>query len=376
MLCIIALLAALLCTPGMATERVCFTAVNDRLMELEANAMPAWVNGLLYVPGTVFDRSVTKVDFGMQYTYSRSSNTVTLRNLRQMLVFDLAKGNSFDQNSGKVFSARAVNRNGRIYLPLVTVCDFFGLEYYYTQTQSGYLLRIRNDAAWLTDETFVDAASAEMDYQRQRYQASLAPEPPPEQPPQPVEPPDDVPQPEDPRVQVRVCIGVRCTTGEGLKTVLDAMDRAGWRGVFFFDEDTISRQDALVRRVVGSGHTVGLLVQGDDVESGRQQLRRANRLLAATVRTAATAVLAPQEQRQALEEENWVCWRDSQNGTVRTSERAATYVQRMVNGLGTGNRTVYLTLDDSAATAAVIGPLLDRLQADGYTMLAPLETRM
>ena len=367
---VIALLAALLCTPGIATERVCFTAVNDRLMPFQANAMPAWVNGLLYVPSTVFDRSVTTVDFGMQYNYSRSSNTVTLYNLRQMLVFDLAKGKAYDQISGKVMP-RAVNRNGRIYLPVVAVCDFFGLDHYYTQTQSGYLLRISNDAAFLSDEGFVDAASMDMANQLQKYQNSLKPVDPPVPP---EEPPDDVTQQENSRVQV--CIGVRCTTGEGLQTILNAMDRAGWRGAFFFEPNIIAGQDDLVRRVVGSGHTVGLLTQGEDVVASRQQLQQGNDLLALTARTAATAVFAPEEQRQELEKDNWVCWRDTLNGSARTSERAVSYAQRMVNALGTGRRAVYLTLDDSTATARVIGTLLNRIEETGYTMLAPLETRM
>ena len=367
---VIALLAALLCTPGIATERVCFTAVNDRLMPFQANAMPAWVNGLLYVPSTVFDRSVTTVDFGMQYNYSRSSNTVTLYNLNQMLVFDLAKGISYDQISGKAMP-RAVNRNGRIYLPVVAVCDFFGLDHYYTQTQSGYLLRISNDAAFLSDEGFVDAASMDMANQLQKYQNSLKPVDPPVPP---EEPPDDVTQQENSRVQV--CIGVRCTTGEGLQTILNAMDRAGWRGAFFFEPNIIAGQDDLVRRVVGSGHTVGLLTQGEDVVASRQQLQQGNDLLALTARTAATAVFAPEEQRQELEKDNWVCWRDTLNGSARTSERAVSYAQRMVNALGTGRRAVYLTLDDSTATARVIGTLLNRIEETGYTMLAPLETRM
>ena len=375
-LCAIALLAALLCTPGVATERVCFTAVNDRLIPFQANAMPEWVNGLLYVPGTVFDRSVTTVDFGMQYNYSRNSNTVTLYNLRQMLVFDLARGKAYDQISGKAIP-RAVNRNGRIYLPVVAVCDYFDLHHYYTQSPNGYLLRISNDAAFLSDEGFLDAASTDMAYQLRKYQDSLKPvDPPvlPDPPAPPEEPPDDVTQPENTRVQV--CIGVRCTTGEGLQAILDAMDRAGWRGAFFFEPNIITGQDDLVRRVAGSGHTVGLLTQGEDVDAGRQQLQQGNERLAFTARTAATAVFAPEEQRQELEKDNWVCWRDTQNGSVRTSERAASYAQRMVDALGTGRRTVYLTLDDSAATARVIDTLLERLKEDGYTMLVPLEARM
>ncbi len=368
-LCAIALLAALLCTPGAATQSsVCFTAVNDSLLELQAGSMPAWINGLLYVPGTAFDRSVTKVDLGMQYTYSRSSNTVTLYNLRQMLVFDLAKGSAYDQISGKALSAQAVNRNGRIYLPVVVVCDFFGLDHSYAKTPSGYLLRIRNSAAWLTDEGFQDAASAEMAGRLQRYQDSLKPV----QLPTPPEPPAD----DTPQSRVQVCIGVRCTGGEGLQTILNTMDRAGWRGAIFFEPDDIPTQDDLVRRVVGSGHTVGLLTQGTDASASRQALARGNRLLAVTACTAATAVYAPAEQRQELESHDWVCWQDTVNGSVRSGERAAAYAQRMVNAMGTGRRTVYLTLDDSAATAQVLSTLLGRLEQDGYTMLSPLVTRM
>ena len=375
-LCAVALLIGVFCTPGAASQNVCFTAVNDSLLELQASAMPVWVNGLLYAPGTVFDRTVTKVDFGMQYNYSSSSNTVTLYNLRQMLVFDLAKGNSYDQISGKVMSAKAVNRNGKIYLPVVAVCEFFDLEHSYTQTPNGYLLRIRNHAAWLSDKTFQDAASNEMANQRQKYQDSLKPVDPPAPSTPSVQPPDDAPQVENPQVQTQVCIGVRCTTGEGLQAILNAMDRAGWRGVFFFDPDIIAGQDALVRRVVASGHTVGLLADGEDAQDSREQLDRGNELLALTACTAATAVFAPQDQRQELERDNWVCWRDTQNGNVRASERTSAYVQRMINGLGTGRRTVYFTLDDSAATARVIGTLLTKLEEEGYAMLAPIETRM
>lgn len=373
LLCAIALLASLLCTPGAATQSsVCFTAVNDRLLPLQAGAMPAWINGLLYVPGTVFDRSVTKVDFGMQYIYSSSSNTVTLYNLRQMLVFDLAKGISYDQISGKAMSARAVNRNGRIYLPVVVVCDFFGLDHYYTGTQNGYLLRISNDAAWLSDEGFIDAGSTDMANQLQRYRDSLKPV----QPTTPELLPDDGTQTEDSRAKVQVCIGIRCTGGEGLQTILDTMEHTGWRGAFFFEPDAISAQDDLVRRVVGSGNTIGLLAQGADASASRQELAQGNRLLAVAARTAATAAYVPAEQRQDLEEDNWVCWQDTVNGSLRRGERAAAYAQRMVNAIGTARRTVYLTLDDSAATAQALSALLGRLEKDGYTILAPLETRM
>lgn len=47
----------------------------------------------------------------------------------------------------KTAPPRAITRNGRIYLPLNIVVDFFGLRSSYLHTDYGYLVRIKNRVA-------------------------------------------------------------------------------------------------------------------------------------------------------------------------------------------------------------------------------------
>lgn len=386
-LCALAVCLSLL-SGTAAADYVCFTAVNDSLCPLASDTMPAWVNGLLYVPATVFDRNETGVDLGMQYNYSKSSSTATLYNLRQMLVFDLAQGNSYDQISGKVMTDRAVNRNGRVYLPVTAVCRFFNLEYYYAKTEYGYLLRIRSSAAWLSDADFVDTASQPMSARLKEYeqsQTTSVPVTPPVQeepkPPAVTEPvvdpvvPPETGGEEEPTARGQVYLAFRCETGEGLEVVLDALDAQGMRAAFFFDPELLAEQDGLVRRVVGSGHVIGLLADGDSAQQSAARLAQANQTLAHIACTAATAVYAPADQRDALERMDWVCWRESMSALPRSGERAAVYVQRILSALD-GRRTAYLTLDDSAQTAGVLTALLRQLDRQGHTVVTPLETRM
>lgn len=90
---------------------------------------------------------------------SRSSTSVTLWNMRQILVFDLVTGACWDDISGEVFDyARAIVRNGRPYVPLQMVCDFFGLSCSYINLPQGDMVRIKSSDVGLNDAEFVDAA--------------------------------------------------------------------------------------------------------------------------------------------------------------------------------------------------------------------------
>lgn len=382
------LCAAVLCLsmiPARAINvgDVYFTSVNDKLLlPLAMDTMPIWVSGVLYVPAAVFDSTATGVDLGLYCNQSSTNNTVTLYTLKQMLVFDLARGIAYDHHSGQSISARAVNRNGRIYLPVEKVCNFFGLEDSYHYTQYGYLVRIKNDAARRNDADFMDAASVSMASSLQEFLRSQQPA----DNPKPPDPPkvDDDPKPpqdnedEQPKTRVQICLGFRCETGEGLERILDTLDRNDSRGVFFFSSEQLIAQDDLVRRVVGSGHGIGLLADGGTAEESLRRMEKGNELLHHIARTAATGTLAPEEQRQALEAENWACWRETVNGIPRSSERAAAAIQRILRGIGTRSRTVRVTLDDSAATANLLPGLLDRMNQQGnreeFRVILPTET--
>ena len=342
---------------------VYFTSVNDVLRPLTMDTMPTWVDGRLYVPASVFDSSVTGVDLGLYFR--QNNNTVTLYSLRQMLVFDLNRGIAYDQHAGEALPTRAVNRNGRIYLPVETVCSFFALEDSYNYTQYGYLVRIKNTSARHNDAAFIENAAATMSSSLQELlrsqQSSDSPNPP--------AGPDDAP-----KSHAQVYLAFRCQSAQGFPQILDQLDSYGLQAIFFFDPELLALQDDLVRRIIGSGHSIGLLAEGSNPDESRLLLSKGNELLAHIAHTAATAALVPTDQYNTLAEEGWACWRETMNTQPRETERASSYAQRILTAIGT-RRTVRLTLDDSAQTARVLPSLLQQLENNEHRVLLPLETR-
>ena len=352
---------------------VYFTSVNDVLRPLTMDTMPTWVDGRLYVPASVFDSSATGVDLGLYFR--QNNNTVTLYSLRQMLVFDLNRGIAYDQHTGESLPTRAVNRNSRIYLPVETVCNFFNLEDSYNYTRYGYLVRIKDSSARLNDAAFIDNAASTMSNSLQellRSQQSSDPSVPPPgigQPTPPPAGPDDTP-----KSHAQVYLAFRCQSGQFLPQILDQLASSGLQAIFFFDPELLTQQDDLVRRVTGSGHSIGLLADGSDLDETRLLLSQGNKLLAHIDRTAATAALVPADQRETLAEDGWACWRETINALPRDMERAASYAQRILTSIGS-RRTVRLTLDDSDQTARVLPSLLQQLENNEHRVILPLETR-
>ena len=128
LLCALVMCLALL-SPASALEEVCFTSLNNKLLPLASDTCPLWSGGVLYVPASLFDGSATNASYGVtlgvSLTQSQSSGTITLYSLSGILVFDLNSGICVDQQTGELLSGRAITRNGRIYLPLNIVVDFF-----------------------------------------------------------------------------------------------------------------------------------------------------------------------------------------------------------------------------------------------------------
>lgn len=371
----LALCLALFLSPARAVGDVCFTAVNDNLIPLAGDSMPAWVGGELYVPASVFDHNAngTGVSLGFYCSHSRNSGTVTLYNLRQMLVFDINAGNSRNQHTGEVFADRAVTRNGRVYLPLAAVCRFFGLEYSYNYTEYGYLVRIKNESVVLSDAAFIDAAGNLMSSRLREYNQSLTPDDP--QDPGISDQPG-TPDPPPAGVNVQVCLAFRCETGQALEQVLSALDEAGKTGLFLFPPQELATRDDLVRRCVCSGHCVGLLAQGESEEQTRALLEQGEGLLGHVARMETSTALVTPGQEELFQAEGWTCWRESMSALPQEGESASACAARLIRQIGTRQRTVYLTLDDGEETARVLPTLLRQLEREQYTIQTPLETRL
>ncbi|MBQ3134888.1 MAG: hypothetical protein IJB75_03645 [Oscillospiraceae bacterium] len=375
LLCAVLLMVGVPSTRAITVEDVYFTAVNISLLPLDVNTMPIWVGGQIYVPAGVFDRGQTGADLGVSLGRVGAKNTVILLGERDNMIFDLNAGTCRNQYDEPIENCRAVVRKGTAFLPLEQVCAYFGLEDSYTYTRYGYLVRVKTPNAPMTDEDFVEAAELLMQTRMKDFiQANTPPAVPPEQqnPPDVPQVPVDPPPVEPPANRVRLYLAFRCESGEGLESILTSLDRHQVKGLLLFTPEQMERQDDLVRRAVGRGHTVGILAE----ENAQEMLDRGNERLAHIARTAATVALVPEGQRVGFEERGWVCWDQTADGRPRQGERSAAYVQRLIQLIGNRSRTMYLTLDDSAATAGVLDAALTEFAAREYTIVTPLESRL
>lgn len=372
---VLAVVLALSLTPASAAT-LYFTAVNNTVAPLTSETMPFWSGGTLYVPYTIFDASLNNVGVGLGlYTsYNRDSRTVTLYNLRQMLTFDLNSGTCLDEVTGTTYISRAIMRGGRPYLALNTVCSHFDLEYSYNQLPDipqGFLVRIKSSDSVLSDADFIDAARNVINNRLREYTQGLNPaestdpgtNPSTQNPGGPVVSDKDGPA---------AYLAFRCETAAGLTDILDALGESRRCAVFFLTPQLLEEGD-LVRRILGGGHSVGILADGGEtahpLEQGSLALERA-----ACART--TLTYAAAGQRDRLEERGWVCWQETvllrPDDTVNANSFASSAVRR----LGKQDKAVYLTLEGGENAARVLPALLRYLDRESYVVSIPVETML
>ncbi len=355
-----------------AAANLYFTGINDSVAPLTSSSMPYWSGGTLYVPYTVFDanQNGVGVSLGLYTSYNHRSHIVTIFNLKQMLVFDLERGTCRDDMTGAAYDARAVMRYGKPYVPLYVVCSVFGLEYSYNQLSyisQGYLVRIKSADAVLDDGLFIDRARELINNRLRDYTQSLSPaETTPTVPVSPSEPP------EVDGGNVATYLAFRCESADGLSAILNTLDGTGQYALFFLAPQVIEEEGGLVRRILGTGHSVGILAW----EGEKEALSRGRLALEELAHTRTTLAYVPDGARAGLEEQGWVCWKETLYLEPGDSVGGTAFAGTVLNRLGTRRRTVYLTLEGSGNTARVLSALLRQLSSNHYTVAVPMETRL
>lgn len=350
-----------------------FTGINDSVALLTSDTMPCWSGGALYVPYTVFNANQNgiSISLGLSTNYNRTGQTVTIFNLKQMLTFGLEDGTCYDDMSGVYYDARAIMRNGKPYVPLNTVCSFFGLEYSYNQLPyitQGYLVRIKSADAALDDATFIDAARRLINNRLRDYTQSLSPAET-ATPAVPSNPSPNAP-PEVDAGSVAAYLAFRCEDAEKLSAILNTLDQQ--YALFFLTPRLIEEERDLVRRILGTGHSVGILAQDGQEET----LERGRRALEELTHTRTTLAYVPEESRAGLEERGWVCWKETLFLEPGDMTGGTAFANGVLNRLGTRRRAVYLTLEGSGNTARILTALLRQLSNNHYTVAIPMETKL
>ena len=386
-------LAALLCAlalalglsgPVSAAGDIYFSAVNDSVVALSDSTMPTWSGGVLYAPYSLFDGSnTTRINFDISFSYNRTSGQATLFNTRQFLTFDLNHNTCYNALTGESLNGRAILRSGRVYVPVALVCSFFGLSYSVISIDEGYMVRIKNSAVVLSDSEFVEAATISISRNLREYnQANQSSPTPGVQPPTPT--PSQEPEVSDPPIQEEpdtadrtpVYLAFRCDDDQGLTDILDTLNSYNRAAVFFFPPEQLNRQDDLLYRILGSGHSIGLLAEGHTLAQTRQLLEEASLLLAQVGYLRTTLALVPDAQRAALQEEGWVCWDETVSAIPDEGEGASLYANSAIRAIPSRSQRAYLTLDAGIQSARVLPTLLQRLEARSYAISVPLETRL
>ena len=224
-------------TAGAASD-VCFIAVNEQLLELDTPVYSH--NGVNYVPYTVFS------NFHIYCSFYAPGSVASLYTSSKQLYFNLSDNTTRD-NEDNYYASTAIMRNGQIYVPATFVCDEFGLQVNYIYgNDSGDVLRIKDSSAVLSDKQFLSAASSLMTSRYNAYvnntTAEVLPEP-------------DNPQPEE----KDGCDIYLSFQGLPSSTLLDMLSRSEVTSCFFLSESDIRSDPDTIRRIVGEGHSIGIL---------------------------------------------------------------------------------------------------------------------
>ena len=164
------LVAGLAPRHGLAAEEdVYLTAVNDVVLEMNAETMPFWSNGALYVSNRVFEGT----DLGVTYVRNETMGLAVLYTPRSDLRFNLEDQTTTDKQ-GYSYSVHAIERSGYVFFPLDMICRYFGLAWSLNDTETVPLLRITSGSAILDDRSFIDAASSSLRYNYAAYQRQMA----------------------------------------------------------------------------------------------------------------------------------------------------------------------------------------------------------
>ena len=312
-----ALCAALLLSIAIpafgSSGTVYLMAVNERVLNVTAENMPTVMGGVLYVPYTMLSIRDTSINLGVSALYSTTKRTVLVSSGQSGIEFDLQSNTAKDLRGNPV-PARAMVRNSMIFLPIDYLCAYFGtISCSRVYSRYGTVIRVTNASVVLRDVDFVSAADSLLADILRDYYASL-PSPETTAPPTTLSPTAPPPTarptvPPAPPIDAEVLLTLRWgEQGEKLAQVLE--DR-GERVLFLFTAVELREQDGAVRRLIAAGHTVGLALTGEDVETCMAQLEEGRRLLGSIARYHAlvvSAVALDSGDREALREKGCAVW--------------------------------------------------------------------
>ena len=297
-LALCAVLALGIAAPAFGSSgTVYLMAVNERVLDVTAENMPAVMNGVLYVPYTMLSIRDTGINLGVSALYSATKRKVLVSNGQIGIEFYLQSNTAKDLQGNSV-TARAMVRNSMPFIPIDYLCSYFGtISCSRVNSDYGTVIRVTNRTAVLRDLDFVDAASNLLADSLRGYYAPGTTFPSPST------------MPTTPPVQAEVLLALRW--GEQGEELAHLLEDRGARALFLFTVEELRERDDAARRLTAAGHTIGLALTGEDAGTCAAQLEEGRRLLRSIARyyaLVASAAALDDEGREALRQKGCAVW--------------------------------------------------------------------
>ena len=299
---------------AQAVNYVYFVAAGENVLPLSDATMPFWSGGYLYIASSIFT-GIAREALNIGRSRNDKEKLVVLYSgsRAKSLWCEWEKDCAYDVD-GNVFYPGAIYRNDEVYVPVSMVARFFDLQYSVNKVNSrvngepiqGDLAWIRKPGNVLTDKYFMDAASSVITNRYEDYLKDKEKE----QEQQGISSPGTAQTPAGVDIEgkrIYLCI----TAGADTSVLLDTLDHYSAQAAFFCTPEFMEQQGDLLRRMMATGQTIGILADaGDETQTVEEQLEAGNRALerATFGRTRLVRVENGDEQTlQRLGEEGYRC---------------------------------------------------------------------
>lgn len=342
-----------------AAPTLYFTAVNDRMCDLNDETMPFWQNGLLYVAGATVDGPD---DLGIRYSYNQEKSVAILYKGQRVLYCDLTAGTMENNRTGEQYAGSPIVRSGMVFFPITALAKMFDLKYSSTKIAYGYLLRIRDDNAVLSDEYFIDAATDPIQKRYAQYERAHAAAEQENETPAQVETPVR-------RDDLTVYLLLPAANGSMLTQLLSTFENYQSHATLLLTPELLESAGDGVRRAAATGNAVALRIDAATAAEALAQIERGNDALwhAASLRTRLVYLESADKTLRAAVVGAGYC-----PITINTSDftRSGTHWADTALKWAGRSTSVRLYLGAESGVSSALGTALSRLRAENCTIAA------
>ena len=342
-----------------AAPTLYFTAVNDRMCDLNDETMPFWQNGLLYVAGATVDGPD---DLGIRYSYNQEKSVAILYKGQRVLYCDLTAGTMENNRTGEQYAGSPIVRSGMVFFPITALAKIFDLKYSSTKIAYGYLLRIRDDNAVLSDEYFIDAATDPIQKRYAQYERAHAAAEQENETPAQVETPVR-------RDDLTVYLLLPAANGSMLTQLLSTLENYQSHATLLLTPELLESAGDGVRRAAATGNAVALRIDAATAAEALAQIERGNDALwhAASLRTRLVYLESADKTLRAAVVGAGYC-----PITINTSDftRSGTHWADTALKWAGRSTSVRLYLGAESGVSSALGTALSRLRAENCTIAA------